>query len=575
MARAMPAHRGIPIALVAFLVGCGTHSDSVCVDVQGAGTANGTKIPLYDCSGGTASSSGGAGCGPGGTVCPGGGSDGGAAQTDGDTNGGPDDGTPPIDAYAPPATLNPANTYVQLFKWRWKDIATECTTFLGPNGFGAVQVSPPQEAIVTNTWWDIYQPVDYQNLVSDMGNAAELADMIATCHAAGVRIYVDAVLNHVAAGAGTGTAGSSYNAAALQYAQFGPTDFHANCTIQPSDYDSNRNNVVNCRLLGLPDLATDSPPVRTKLTAYLTALVDMGVDGFRLDAAKHMWPADVHAILAGLPKTTKLGEPIFVTQEMVPDGTVMGSDYFVNGTINEFPFTYAVRDAFRGNNGLDISKLPAMVGTGEGGGSWMLPPSENVTVFVDNHDTERSRTDSLNLYDDGPSKRFELAMIYLLGQPYGRAQLQSGFVFSFANTDQNAPAASPYDPNGNALIMVAWDFVHRWSDIYPMVAFRNATAGQAMANIQTATPNTLAFSRGNVGFVALNNGNAAWHATLDTGLPAGTYCNIVHGLRAPGGTSCASDSVSIDGSGRVTLDVGPLGGAQVPAVVLYAGQRLM
>jgi alpha-amylase len=109
---------------------------------------------------------------------------------------------------------------------------------------------------------------------------------------------------------------------------------------------------------------------------------------------------------------------------------------------------------------------------------------------------------------------------------------------------------------------------------YPMVVFRNATAGHGMSNIQTATRGTLAFSRGNIGFVALNNGPSVWHAALDTGLPAGTYCNIVHGLRAPAGSSCASDSVAVDSSGRVAFDVGPLGGANVPAVVLLAGQRI-
>ena len=471
-------------------------------------------------------------------------------------------------------TLNPPNTYVQLFKWRWKDVATECITFLGPNGFGAVQISPPQESITTNAWWNMYQPVSYDKLVGDMGSAADLQAMIDACHSAGVRIYADVVLNHAAAGSGTGGGGSAYSATTLLYPGFGPNDFHSNCAIMPGDYDSNRSSVVNCRLLGLPDLATNIDSVRGKLAAYLTSLLNLGVDGFRLDAAKHMWPADIQAILGQVAKTTKMGEPPFVTQEIVPDGTVVRSDYFVNGTVNEFQFTYAVRDAFRENGGADISQLPAMVGTGAGGGSWKLDPGDNVTVFVDNHDTERSRTDSLNLYDDGPSKKFDLAMIYLLGQPYGRAQLQSGFVFSFASADRNAPAASPYDASGNPLIMAAWDFVHRWPDIYPMVAFRNATAGQGMSNVQTATRSTLAFSRGNVGFVALNSGTTAWHVALDTGLAAGTYCNIVHGLRSPAGTSCAGNSVTIDGSGRVTLDIGPVGGATVPAVVLYTGQRL-
>ncbi len=29
---------------------------------------------------------------------------------------------------------------VHLFEWRWADIAAECERFLGPNGFGGVQV---------------------------------------------------------------------------------------------------------------------------------------------------------------------------------------------------------------------------------------------------------------------------------------------------------------------------------------------------------------------------------------------------------------------------------------------------
>jgi alpha-amylase len=470
------------------------------------------------------------------------------------------------------ATLNPANTYVEMFKWRWPDIATECTDFLGPKGFGAVQVSPPMESIALDAWYDMYQPVNYDVLVSDMGNQAQFAAMIKTCHAAGVRIYVDAVLNHQASGQGTGTGGSSYNGNTLEYPLFGPADFHPDCTIQPSDYDDDRNNVVNCRLDGLPDLATDQASIRTKLAAYLSSLLAMGVDGFRLDSAKHMWPSDVESYLGQAPARTLLGEPVFVTQEIVPDETVVRSDYFPMGTINEFEFTYAVRDAFRKNNDLDISQLPAMVGTGNGGGSYGLEPSANVTDFVDNHDTVRSQTDSLNPYQDG--KSFDLAIIFMLGFPYGIAQIESDFIFTFANTNVNAPAASPYDANGNALIMIDWDFVHRWPDVYPMVAFRNATQGQPMTNVYKQQVNALAFSCGNVGFVALNSGSSPWQATLPTGLPAGTYCNIVHGLRAAGGASCAADSVTVDASGNVALDIPALGGSVVPAVAIYTGQKV-
>ena len=35
--------------------------------------------------------------------------------------------------------------FVQLFEWKWTDIARECETYLGPKGFAAVQISPPNE----------------------------------------------------------------------------------------------------------------------------------------------------------------------------------------------------------------------------------------------------------------------------------------------------------------------------------------------------------------------------------------------------------------------------------------------
>ena len=51
----------------------------------------------------------------------------------------------------------PNVTIVQMFQWSWDSIASECTDFLGPAGYGYVQTSPPQETITGSQWW-----VDYQ-----------------------------------------------------------------------------------------------------------------------------------------------------------------------------------------------------------------------------------------------------------------------------------------------------------------------------------------------------------------------------------------------------------------------------
>ena len=98
---------------------------------------------------------------------------------------------------------------MHLFEWPWEDIAEECETYLGPKGYCGVQVSPPMEHIQGSQWWTRYQPVSYK-LESRSGNRQQFIDMVERCKAAGVNIFVDAVINHMSGmdGQGTGTGSS-------------------------------------------------------------------------------------------------------------------------------------------------------------------------------------------------------------------------------------------------------------------------------------------------------------------------------------------------------------------------------
>ena len=58
--------------------------------------------------------------------------------------------------------------------------------------------------------------------------------------------------------------------------------------------------VRNCKLVNLADLALDHDYVRGKIANYLNHLIDLGVAGFRVDAAKHMWPGDLSAVFGQL-----------------------------------------------------------------------------------------------------------------------------------------------------------------------------------------------------------------------------------------------------------------------------------
>ncbi len=479
------------------------------------------------------------------------------------------------------AAFNPADTSVQMFRWKWTDIAKECTNYLGPQGYGAVQVSPPHASNSVGTWWDVYQPVNFTSLNSRMGTEAEFQSMINTCHAAGVRIYVDAVVNHMSAGSGTATNGNTWNATTLTYPNFSGPDFHNACDIAPGDYGSpgNRNNVLNCRLVGLPDLKTESTYVQGQIRNYFNKLVAMGADGIRIDAAKHIQPSHISAILNGTNRTTTSGEALWITQEVIPDSNMVRSDYFATGTLNEFQYTYAMKAVFR-NEGSSISQIRTIMGTpGNWGGSWGFIPSDKATVFVNNWDTERNGSSlvasdyiSGHVNDTQGTKRYDLANIFMLAWPYGHAQLHSGYRFS--NGDQGPPSASPFDANGNPLINQSWDFIHRWSDIANMVKFRSTVAGTGVDNFVQGNGNQIAFARGNKGFLALNNDGAAWNASLQTLLPAGTYCNVATGQLTADGSGCTGGSLTVGSNGIVTVSIGGNNGASVPAVALHINQKV-
>jgi alpha-amylase len=485
-------------------------------------------------------------------------------------------------ATAPAWALNPANSSVQMFHWKWNDIAKECTNFLGPKGYGAVQIAPPNSSAVLGSWYDLYQPVDYANLNSRMGSAAELQTMINTCHTAGVRVYADVVTNHLAAAGTTSSAGAAYNSSTLAYPRFSASDFHSNCTIQQSDYGSpgNRNSVINCRLVGLPDLNTGSTYVQGQLRTYLTTLLNMGIDGFRLDAAKHIAPADINAFLSGVSRTTKAGEALWLAQEIIPDGNVVRSDYFGVGGLNEFQFPFLMKAMFRNDGGQSISQVRTYMGTpGNWGGTWGFIDSAKASVFVNNWDTERDGS-SLNASnntgsypnDANGTKRYDLANIFMLAWPYGHAQVHSGFKFTVR--DQDRPSASPFDASGNPQINVNWDFIHRWGDIANMIEFRNVTNGSGVDNFVQGSNNQIAFNRGAKGFVAINNDGAAWNLNYTTALPAGTYCNVAHGLANAAKTACTSDSVTVSSTGAISVSIPANGGATVPAVALHINQKI-
>ncbi|WP_435970478.1 carbohydrate-binding module family 20 domain-containing protein [Streptomyces sp. Qhu_M48] len=406
-----------------------------------------------------------------------------------------------------------------MFEWNFASVARECTDRLGPAGYGYVQVSPPQEHLQGGQWWTSYQPVSYK-IAGRLGDRAAFKNMIDTCHAAGVKVVADSVVNHMANGSGTGTGGTPFSK--YDYPGLYSGADMDDCRAEITTYQD-RGNVQNCELVKLPDLDTGEEHVRGKIAGYLNDLLSLGVDGFRIDAAKHMPAADLANIKSRL---TKPG--VYWKLEAIHGAgeAVSPSEYLGSGDVQEFRYA---RDLKRV---LQNEKLAHLKNFGE---AWGYMPSAQSGVFVDNHDTERGG-DTLS-YKDGAN--YTLASVFALAWPYGSPDVHSGYEW----TDKDAGP-----PNGgqvNACYSDGWKCQHAWREISSMVAFRNTARGQAVTGWWDNGNNAIAFGRGSKAYVAINHESSALTRTFQTSLPAGAYCDVQ-----------SNTPVTVNGSGQFTATLG-------------------
>ncbi|MFJ6199078.1 carbohydrate-binding module family 20 domain-containing protein [Micromonospora sp. NPDC092111] len=451
--------------------------------------------------------------------------------------------------------LNDSEVTANLWEWNWRSVASACLNHLGPAGFGAVQVAPPQESVSlpnsadgAHPWYEVYQPVSYR-LESRFGTRQQFADMVTTCHAAGVRVYVDAVVNHMAGAnnaesvvgyAGTDFSGPGYSFPAVPY---GNGDFHRpgdNCPTSGGINDwNNEAQVTSCELLSLTDLYTEKDSVRTRIAGFLNDLIGLGVDGFRVDAVKHVRKDDFAAILGKLHNTVAENKRPYVAQEIfdgASNDALKARAFVGNGDVLDFAYAKGLKSAFQGS----ISGLANV-------GSWNLDaPSANVFAMVTNHDLER---DGVVLsYQNGSD--YTLANYFQLAYPHGKPSVYDSF--SWSNRNQSPPA----DGNGyvtDTVCGASWNCLTQSTGIKGMVGWANtAKSVKTISDFTTVNSNVIGFHRGDRAWIGINDSGSATTATFTTGLADGQYCDVISGVRSASG--CTGTVVTVS-AGRATVQL--------------------
>ncbi|MBB1484218.1 alpha-amylase family protein [Tessaracoccus sp. MC1865] len=423
----------------------------------------------------------------------------------------PSDTTPSTTTSVAPAPATP-HVGVQLFQWNWKSVARECTDVLGPGKFSFVLLSPAQEHIEGGQWWTSYQPVSYR-IESKLGTRTEFQQMVTDCHKVGVKVIADAVINHMAGiDGGTGVAGSAFTHYDYPGLYTEP-DFH-HCATPSGDIENylDQQEIQECELSNLADLRTGEPAVQQKISAYLDDLLSLGVDGFRIDAAKHLPARDVRAIVDSLD-----GDPLIISEVIRGSGEpIQPEDYLDAGSVFAFQFAKDIAGIVPGgavHRALEIRD-------GE-------VPSEQVYTFVTNHDTERNRQ-TLSYKDP---KKYHLANILLLAVPYGTPVLYSGYAFTDRDagapqsdgvvTDTECAQPTPTDKPEPG----TWLCLHR---SYAGLVEWAAVVGDAEPENLWQEGYAVAFDRGDLGLIAINgNSTKAIEPELTTNLPDGTYCDAL------------------------------------------------
>ncbi len=158
------------------------------------------------------------------------------------------------------------------FNWKYSDIEAELPA-IAEAGFTSVQTSPAQPSVKSGTWYWLYQPLGFYVGTNDLGSKDDLEDLCDEAEKYNINVIVDVVANHLA--------GDHSNIQSdLKDSQYWHT--YGGVSSWADRYQ------VTHGEIGMPDLNSEHPYVYQTVSNYIDELQDLGVDGIRWDAAKHI-----------------------------------------------------------------------------------------------------------------------------------------------------------------------------------------------------------------------------------------------------------------------------------------------
>ncbi|MGN0453450.1 MAG: starch-binding protein [Ruminococcus sp.] len=439
---------------------------------------------------------------------------------------------------------------LQAWNWSYNEIKNNLEA-IAEAGFTTIQISPPTELKETtkgvkilqednaNGWWMMYQPAAFEINQSEdnaLGTKNELKDMISSAHELGLYVIADAVINHLG---NNETADYKINANtipkdanAVDYLCERAWDFesskaiidagvfhypYANCKYTDQGSFDCTQNAVSL----LPDLDTGSPVVQEIVLDYWQECIDIGIDGFRIDAAKHIetkydgeYASDFWDNLMYNGVNGKQGIYPYAKDKYGKDLYMYGE--ILNTTSTERSFTwyleymnitnstafYAICDAV--NNGTAANAVPESFNNGM--------TNQTAVLWDESHDT----------YMDGCKTR-SIPGVNLLTKRWACMASRADVVSMYLARPTDTPA-DVYSID----LGVASDTA--WNDDATVAINKFHNHFQGTSEAVSSSGNIAIIERGNAGVVLVNcRGNAVNANVPVTTLSDGTYVDQISG----------------------------------------------
>jgi glycosidase len=419
--------------------------------------------------------------------------------------------------------------------------------YLAGMGVTAIWISPPVDNLNTNipdgqgnatASYHGYQGRDFKRIEEHFGDPnntwTDFDNMVTAAHQNGIKVIIDFAPNHSTQN-NAGEYGALYDNGSFvgNYTNDGNGYFHHNPNISGGGWDD-RYQVEYYTLFDLADLNSEHATIDGYLKAAAQLFQQHGVDGFRIDAIKHItwgWEYSLTNSIYTYGDSFIFGEWY---QGNTSDPLYHDSYKFANKSgmsMLDFPLNTAIRSVFASN--ANFSTIDSVI-TQEGSNfTW----KEDLVTFVDNHDMARFLSVNNN------NNRLHEALAFILtsrGIPciyYGTEQ--------YLHNDTSGgsdPYNRPMMP-GFSTTTTAYQLVNKLSTLRrnnPAVPY--GSMGQRWINNDVYIYERRFF--GSTVLVAINkNESSSYSVTgLNTALPAGNYSDYLTGLL--GGSSITVSSGS-------------------------------